>query len=129
MPNADTDAASEYRVYKRAIGPVAGNNPQVGLPASRPDGTKAVCLHDFWHTFAVLQRSAGVHFIQVSKRLGHASYVITLTVYADYIPEEGTDNALPEPQAAGRLPTLYPCNAFRRANRLPTPWQALATSG
>ena len=47
----------------------------------------------------MLQLSAGVHFIQVSKWLGHASYVITLTVYADYIPEEGTVNALPEPQA------------------------------
>ena len=39
-----------------------------------------------------------MHFIQVSKWLGHASYVITLTAYADYIPEEGTVNALPEPQ-------------------------------
>ena len=71
----------------------------VGLPASRPDGTKGLRLHDFRHTFAVLQLSAGVHFIQVSKWLGHASYVISLTVYADYIPEEGTHDALPEPQA------------------------------
>ena len=27
----------------------------VGLPASRPDGTKGLRLHDFRHTFAVLQ--------------------------------------------------------------------------
>ena len=45
-------------------------------------------MHDFRHRFAVLQLSAGVQLIQVSKWLGHASYVITLTVSADYIPEE-----------------------------------------
>jgi integrase len=44
--------------------------------------------------------TAGVHFIQVAKWLGHSSYVLTLTTYADYIPEQETENPLPEPQAA-----------------------------
>ncbi len=56
----------------------------VGLPASRPDGMKGVRMHDLRHTAAVLWLTAGVHFMQVSKWLGHASYVITMTVYADY---------------------------------------------
>jgi integrase len=82
----------------------------VGLPASRPprvsdDGTtepatKGVRLHDWRHTFAALQLSAGTHFMQVSKWMGHASYVITMTVYADWIPEVETENPLPEPVAA-----------------------------
>lgn len=70
-----------------------------GLPASRPDGTKGVRLHDFRHTAATLWLTEGVHFMQVSKWLGHASYVITMTVYADYMPEEGSDNPFPEPGA------------------------------
>ncbi len=77
----------------------------MGLPASRPGGTKAVRMHDFRHTFAVLQLSAGVHFIQVSKWLGHASYIITLTVYADCIPEEAAVNPLPEPVAPASVDT------------------------
>ena len=62
-------------------------------------------MHDFRHTFAVLQLSAGAHFIQVSKWLGHASYIITLTVYADYIPEEAAVNPLPEPVAPANVDT------------------------
>ena len=42
----------------------------------------------------------GVHFIQVAKWLGHSSYVLTLTTYADYIPEQEAENPLPEPIAA-----------------------------
>jgi integrase len=48
----------------------------------------------------VLWLTAGVHFIQVAKWLGHSSYVLTLTTYADYIPEQETENPLPEPVAA-----------------------------
>jgi hypothetical protein len=33
-------------------------------------------------------------------RLGRSSYVLTLTTYADYIPEQETENPLPEPVAA-----------------------------
>jgi len=47
-----------------------------------------------------MQLPAGVHFIQVAKWLGHSSYVLTLTTYADYIPEVETENPLPEPVAA-----------------------------
>jgi hypothetical protein len=48
---------------------------------------------------AVLWLTAGVHFIQVAKWLGHSSYVLTLTTYADYIPEQETENPLPKPVA------------------------------
>ena len=82
----------------------------IGLPASRPastteDGTvlpatKGVRLHDHRHTAATLWLTAGVHFIQVAKWLGHSSYVLTLTTYADYIPDQETENPLPEPVAA-----------------------------
>ena len=88
----------------------------VGLPASRPavparvnpDGTttpaqpatKGVRLHDLRHTAATLWLTAGVHFMQVAKWLGHSSYVLTLTTYADYIPEVEAENPLPEPVAA-----------------------------
>ena len=76
----------------------------VGLPASRPatpntPATYGVRLHDWRHTFAALQLTAGTHFMQVSKWMGHASYVITMTVYADWIPDEDTGNVLPEPTA------------------------------
>jgi len=33
-------------------------------------------------------------------RLGRSSYVLTLTTYADYIPEQETENPLSEPVAA-----------------------------
>ena len=35
--------------------------------------------------------------MQVAKWLGHSGYVLTLTTYADYIPEQETENPLPEP--------------------------------
>jgi integrase len=76
----------------------------VGLPASRPASADApavrgVRLHDLRHTFATLQLSAGVHFMQVSKWLGHSTYTLTLDVYGDYIPEQdgGAVNELPAP--------------------------------
>jgi integrase len=77
----------------------------VGLPTSRPavDGmpaTHGVRLHDWRHTFAALQLTNGTHFMQVSKWMGHASYVITMTVYADWIPDDGGVNDLPAPVAA-----------------------------
>ena len=73
----------------------------VGLPVSSPatpqrtrrDGTikppepatRGVRFHDLRHTFAVLQLSAGVPFMQVSKWLGHSAFSITLDVYGDWI--------------------------------------------
>jgi integrase len=78
----------------------------VGLPASRPASKDApavhgVRLHDLRHTFAVLQLSAGTHFMQVSKWLGHSTFTLTLDVYGDYIPERDGSavNNLPEPTA------------------------------
>jgi hypothetical protein len=51
--------------------------------------------------FAVLQLSAGTHFIQVSKWLGHSTFTLTLDTYGDYIPEKdsGASNTLREPPA------------------------------
>ena len=69
-------------------------------PALAAVGLRATRLHDLRHTFAALQLTAGVHFMQVSKWLGHSSYLITMSVYADYIPDEETANGLPEPVAA-----------------------------
>jgi len=86
----------------------------VGLPASTPattrdDGTpvpavEGVRLHDLRHTFATLQLSAGTHFMQVSKWLGHSTFTLTLDTYGDYIPEQdgGALNTLPEPPAPVR---------------------------
>jgi integrase len=66
------------------------------------DGTTGPRLHDTRHTFAALQLSAGVHFMQVSKWLGHANYTLTLNTYGEWIPAEhgGVPNALPEPKPA-----------------------------
>ncbi|GFG67914.1 site-specific integrase [Mycobacterium kubicae] len=76
----------------------------VGLPASRPatkdaPAVQGVRLHDLRHTAATLWLSAGVHFMQVSKWLGHSTFTLTLDVYGDYIPEDdgGAVNPLPEP--------------------------------
>ena len=89
--------------YKNLLRPAL---EAVGLPASRPatkdaPAVQGVRLHDLRHTFATLQLSAGVHFMQVSKWLGHSTYTLTLDVYGDYVPEEdgGVANNLPEPPA------------------------------
>jgi integrase len=57
--------------------------------------------HDFRHTFATLQLSSGVHFMQVSKWLGHSTFTLTLDMYGDWIPEAdgGVANSLREPTA------------------------------
>jgi integrase len=69
----------------------------------------------------VLQLSAGTHFMQVSKWLGHSTFTLTLDTYGDYIPEEegGAVNTLPEPpapakhcEAASNVVKLYERQAF-----------------
>lgn len=79
------DPAAMYRwdapltcanVYRRCLLPALA---ALRLPHSR--------WHDLRHAFAVMSLSAGEHYMQVSKWLGHASFVTTLTVYADYIAE------------------------------------------
>jgi integrase len=59
-------------------------------PATRALGLGAVRFHDLRHTFATLALSAGEHYMQVSKWLGHSSFVLTLSTYADYIREDDT---------------------------------------
>ena len=50
------------------------------------EGGVGVRIHDPRYTFAVQQLSAGTHFMQVSKWLGHSTYTLTLDVYGDYSP-------------------------------------------
>ena len=76
----------------------------VGLPASRPANGNAPAqqgfrLHDLRHTFAVMQLMAGVHFMQVSRWMGHSTFTLTLDTYGDWIPEKdgGALNDLPAP--------------------------------
>ncbi|OBF69618.1 integrase [Mycobacterium sp. 852002-51971_SCH5477799-a] len=57
-------------------------------PATKALGLGAVRFHDLRHTFATMNLSAGEHYMQVSKWLGHSSFVLTLTTYADYIRED-----------------------------------------
>ena len=58
-------------------------------------GFDHVRWHDLRHAFAVMSLTAGEHYMAVSKMLGHASYVTTLTVYADYITEGDGGKAAP----------------------------------
>ncbi len=88
----------------------------VGLPVSRPaqpprlateteparretPAVRGVRLHDLRATFATMQLMSGVHFMQVSRWVGHGSFALTLDTYGDWIPEEdgGAGNQLPEP--------------------------------
>lgn len=56
--------------------------------ACREAGLGSVRFHDLRHTFATMNLSAGEHYMQVSKWLGHSTFVLTLTTYADYINED-----------------------------------------
>ena len=44
-------------------------------------GLKRIRLHDLRHTYATLQRKYGVPIEAISKVLGHASEIVTLTLY------------------------------------------------
>lgn len=59
--------------------------------------------HDLRRAFAVMSLSAGEHYMSVSKMLGHASFVTTLTVYAGYMTERdnGENAPLRLPAAGG----------------------------
>ncbi|MGV0721545.1 site-specific integrase [Mycolicibacterium elephantis] len=83
-------------------------------PACKALGLGAVRFHDLRHTFATLALSAGEHYMQVSKWLGHSSYVLTLTTYADYIIENeqaAPKLARPVSKASGKVVPLQ-----RKAN-------------
>ena len=93
----------------------------VGLPVSQParaatttapnrPATTGVRLHDLRHTFAAQQLSAGTPFMQVSQWLGHADYVVTMRVYADWMPAEAAANTLPEPPRKTAPATGTPAN-------------------
>jgi integrase len=47
-------------------------------PACKAVGLGSVRWHDLRHTCATLALRAGEHYMQVSKWLGHSSYVLTL---------------------------------------------------
>lgn len=73
-------------LYKNLLRPAL---EAVGLPASRPatkdaPAVRGVRMHDLRHTFATLQLSAGVHFMQVSKWLGHSRFTLTLDLWRLY---------------------------------------------
>ncbi|UNB54033.1 site-specific integrase [Mycolicibacterium sp. YH-1] len=57
-------------------------------PACKALGLGHCRWHDLRHTFATMNLSAGEHYMQVSKWLGHSTFVLTLTTYADYINED-----------------------------------------
>jgi integrase len=95
----------------------------VGLPASRPatetaPAVQGVRFHDLRHTFAVLQLSAGTHFMQVSKWLGHSTFTLTLDVYGGWIPKNGeaAANSLPEPTVPAK-PAELPSNVVNLFGR------------
>jgi hypothetical protein len=85
-----------------------GRAKRVLRPALKAVGVEGVRLHDTSHTFAALQLSAGVHFMQVSKWLGHATYTLTLNTYGEWIPAEdvAVPNNLPEPKPAKTEPKV-----------------------
>lgn len=57
-------------------------------PACAALGLGSVRFHDLRHTFAAMNLSAGEQYMQVSKWLGHSSFVLTLSTYVDYIRED-----------------------------------------
>lgn len=106
--------ADEMRDYLTTVHPFAGKYGHAPLFPGRPNrysfhwarpinadnlydnylqpAVKALDLgdvrfHDLRHSFATMNLSAGEHYMQVSKWLGHSSFVLTLTTYADYINE------------------------------------------
>ena len=83
-----------------AVGIPTGTARKINADGSVTPASSGFRLHDTRHTAAVAWLTAGVHFMQVSKWLGHADYVITMSVYADYRPAEDIENPLPEPVAA-----------------------------
>ncbi|MUM21918.1 tyrosine-type recombinase/integrase [Mycobacterium sp. CBMA271] len=94
-------AARDGRVLRHHFPPSLGSDRLAGhRPATADEpAVRGVRLHDLRHTFAAMQLSAGVHFMLVSKWLGHSTFTLTLDTYGDYILEEdgGALNTLPEP--------------------------------
>jgi integrase len=57
-------------------------------PVKLPMVINRPCRHDLHHSFATTNLSAGEHYMQASKWLGHSTFVLTLSTYADYINED-----------------------------------------
>jgi len=95
-PNAPLFPGRQNRLDFNWAKPVhAGNLYEHYLrPACRALRLGSVRFHDLRHTFATMNLSAGEHYMQVSKWLGHSSFVLTLTTYADYINED--EQAVPK---------------------------------
>jgi len=96
MPNAPLFPGRRNRLEFNWAKPVhAGNLYEHYLqPACRALKLSSVRFHDLRHTFATMNLSAGENYMQVSKWLGHSSFVLTLTTYADYINED--EQAVPK---------------------------------
>jgi integrase len=73
-------------------------------PACQALGLGATRWHDLRHSMATMNLSAGEHYMQVSKWLGHSSFVLTLSTYADYI----TETTRWRPRSAGAWSTRRP---------------------
>lgn len=98
-PADDVDAQLRHAQYVASFNwaqPVVADNLYDNYlqPACKALGLGAVRFHDLRHTFATMNLSAGEHYMQVSKWLGHSSFVLTLSTYADYIRED--DQAAPK---------------------------------
>ncbi|MEV6621021.1 site-specific integrase [Amycolatopsis sp. NPDC051106] len=84
---------------------------------------KGVRFHDLRHTFATTALMAGVGYQRVSEWLGHSTYVVTLTIYAHWIPkdERSEINKLAAPAPAAPAPAPEAASnvvAFRPRRKL-----------
>ena len=94
LPSEPVDTTSFYKnVLRPALAAVGLQRadprlPHRMVPAYPPFGAFGFTAYGIRSPRCSL--SAGVHFMQVSKWLGHSSYVLTLSIYADYIREDDT---------------------------------------
>lgn len=70
-------------------------------PALESLGFRAARWHDLRHSYAVMSLSAGEHYMQVSKWLGHATFTLTLDTYGDYIASVEGGKAAPLARPVG----------------------------
>jgi integrase len=119
FPNRQRGGTPNARAGLERAGGARGAVQEPVKPAVAAVGIAPTRLHDLRHTYAVLSLSAGAHYMQVSKWLGHESYVTTLTIYADYIDtEEGGKTPYGPPRG------VYREHGNRRA--VPAPHGGLA---
>lgn len=107
--------------YESILKPALG---AAGLPASRSatktaPAQQGVRLHDLRHSLAVMHLMAGVHFMQVSRWMGHSTFTLTLDTYGDWIPEEdgGALNDLPAPVRPEPQTECEPSNVVQLSGR------------